>query len=127
MDPIAPPPNLPTSGQPMRGAPGATASMVLGILSLCLGWIPFAGLVLGIIALVLAGKAKKIADANPGVYPPGGGGTRTAGFVCGLIGLIFGALFVVYTAFAVWFVTSNPELMDEIQRGIREERERRGR
>ena len=72
---------------PGKGA--ATASLVLGIISVVLWFFGYSALVsviLGIVGLILAGNAKK-AGVN--------GGIRTAGFVLSLIGLIGGAIFFV--------------------------------
>ena len=72
---------------PGKGA--ATASLVLGIISVGLWFFGYSALVsviLGIVGLILAGNAKK-AGFN--------GGIRTAGFVLSLIGLIGGAIFFV--------------------------------
>ena len=72
---------------PGKGA--ATASLVLGIISVVLWFFGYSALVsviLGIVGLILAGNAKK-AGFN--------GGIRTAGFVLSLIGLIGGAIFYV--------------------------------
>ena len=69
---------------PGKGA--ATASLVLGIISVVLWFFGYSALVsviLGIVGLILAGNAKK-AGFN--------GGIRTAGFVLSLIG---GAIFFV--------------------------------
>ena len=72
---------------PGKGA--ATASLVLGIISVVLWFFGYSALVsviLGIVGLILAGNAKK-AGFN--------GGIRTAGFVLSLIGLIGGAIVFV--------------------------------
>ena len=72
---------------PGKGA--ATASLVLGIISVVLwfsGYSALVSVILGIVGLILAGNAKK-AGFN--------GGIRTAGFVLSLIGLIGGAIFFV--------------------------------
>lgn len=76
----------------------ATAGLVLGLVSLVaavlaiffpakMGWLCIIGLILGIIAIVLSSKAKKacVAANEPT-------GAATAGFVCGLLGLILGAI-----------------------------------
>lgn len=71
---------------PGKGA--ATASMVLGIISVVLWFFGYSALVsviLGIVGLILAGNAKKAGFV---------GGMQTAGFVLSLIGLI-GAIFFV--------------------------------
>lgn len=67
----------------------ATASLVLGIISVALwffGVTSIASLVLGIIGLVCAGKAKKLGCES---------GIRKAGFILSLIGLIGGAIVFV--------------------------------
>lgn len=72
---------------PGKGA--ATASLVLGIISVVLWFFGYSALVsviLGIVGLILAGNAKKEGF---------NGGIRTAGFVLSLIGLIGGAIFFV--------------------------------
>ena len=69
---------------PGKGA--ATASMVLGIISVVLwffGYSAIVSVILGVVGLILAGNAKKAGFM---------GGIRTAGFVLSLIGLIGGAL-----------------------------------
>jgi hypothetical protein len=71
------------------GASGtAIASLVLGILSLIcalFGWSSIAGLVFGIIGVVLGAKARKEAQT----------GLATAGFVCSLLGMILCAVGLV--------------------------------
>lgn len=72
---------------PGKGA--ATASMVLGIISVVLwffGYSALVSVVLGIVGLILADNAKKAGFV---------GGMQTAGFVLSLIGLIGGAIFFV--------------------------------
>lgn len=68
-------------------APGARAAKVCGILAIvlaltCVG-IPFA-LILGVVALVQHGKAKRLAKADPQRYAP----VPATGFVTGIIGLV---------------------------------------
>lgn len=79
--------NIPGPNLPGQGA--ATASMVLGIISVVLwffGYSSLVSIILGVIGLVLASNSK-----NAGFN----GSTRTAGFVLSLIGLIGGALFFI--------------------------------
>ena len=77
-------------GQPVVPESGkATASMVLGIISIVcwfFGWSTIASLILSIVGLVLASQAKAAGNDT---------GTRKAGFVLNLIGLIGGAVFLV--------------------------------
>ena len=86
-----PPPNAPVQQRPP--AKGATASLVLGILSL---FIPVAGLILGIIAIVLGNKARKQPN----------GGLGTAGFVLGIIGTVLGSIWIIYIIIAIGMVAT---------------------
>jgi hypothetical protein len=72
--------------------------MVLGILSLvmCFAYgLP--GLICGIIALVLAGKAQR--QINDGLA--GGEGMAKAGRICGIIGVILSSLYMAFMIFAI--------------------------
>lgn len=79
--------------QNQQNAPYAVAALVLGISSLLLGCL-FVGLVTGIVGLVLANKGIVAYNANPGQYT--GFGMLKAGRVCSIIGIIFGALSLLY-------------------------------
>ena len=84
---------------PGKGA--ATASLVLGIISVVLWFFGYSALVsviLGIVGLILAGNAKK-AGFN--------GGIRTAGFVLSLIGLI-GARSSSWPVWPAWVRSALP-------------------
>jgi len=76
--------------------PNATAVLVLGIVSLvgcfCYGIV---GLILGIIALVLAGKATKLYNENPGMYSEASFKNMKAGKICGIVGLCLSAVYIV--------------------------------
>ena len=88
-------------GQPYYGAPAsgdqpgkseAVGSLACGILSLvfCLfGKVALVGVILGIVGLVLASMSKKKGFE---------GGIRSGGFICSLIGLIFGSIVFVSCA-----------------------------
>lgn len=77
--------------------PNSAAVLVLGILSIvfcfCYGFI---GLVLGIIAIVLAGKANAIYNANPTNFTVSSFSNLKAGKICAIIGTILSALMLVY-------------------------------
>lgn len=81
----------------MSALPNATAALVLGIISIptciCYG-IP--GMACGIIAIILGSKAVKLYKANPGMYNPSSYNNANAGKVCGIIGVILSALFLLY-------------------------------
>lgn len=76
--------------------PNATAVLVLGIVSIvgcfCYGII---GLILGIIALVLAGKATKLYNENPSLYTEASFKNMKAGKICAIVGLCLSALYFV--------------------------------
>lgn len=80
--------------------PNATAVLILGILSVpaCCGW-GIIGLILAIVALVLAHSDQKLYYANPDQYD--NYSTVTVGRVFAVIGLILSAIFLalcVYVA-----------------------------
>ena len=103
--------------------PNATAVLVLGILSIvlccCYGIV---GLILGVIALVLAGKAKALYNSNPDAYTLASFKNLNAGRVCAIIGI---ALSSVYLLFCIWIIATvgidalgNQELMQERMKDI---------
>ena len=76
--------------------PNSTAILVLGILSIAGCWIQgIVGLTLGIIALVLAGKAKQLYNKNPKLYAESSVKNLNAGRICALIGTIISGLYVL--------------------------------
>lgn len=74
--------------------PNATASLVLGILSLvfCAAY-GILGIILGGIGFYLAKQDKKLLDIDPGAYNTQSISNLNAGRVCSLIGLILGSIF----------------------------------
>jgi hypothetical protein len=104
-DPSAPaPPPLPLYGAPLYGAPYGPptgvrngfglAALVLGIATVLLFWVPFVGVVLGLLAVVFAvlGRSRvRRAEAS-------NGGVVVAGLVTGLVGLVLAG---IMTAFVV--------------------------
>ncbi len=98
-------------------APGAKAAKVCGILAIvfaltCAG-IPVA-IVLGIVALVQQGKAKRLAKAEPGVYEP----VPATGLVTGIIGLVLPVLMLpfvgIVSAIAIPALLSQRERAREV-------------
>ncbi|MBN1184667.1 MAG: hypothetical protein JXB49_20410 [Bacteroidales bacterium] len=85
--------------------PNATAVLVLGIISIptciCYG---FVGLIIGIIGLALASKAKKLYEESPEKYAIQSYNNMKAGKVCALIGTILSALVLIYYIIILIFV-----------------------
>lgn len=105
-----------------RSLPNATAVLVLGILSIvtcfCYGVI---GLILGIIAIVLASKDKRLFTASPEVFTTASLKNLNAGRVCAIIGTILSLLYLVlivaFIAMIGFDAMGNPE---EMMRRIQE-------
>lgn len=85
--------------------PNATAVLVLGIISLvgcfCYGII---GLVLGIIALVLSGKAARLYTSNPSLYTEASFKNMKAGKVCAIIGTCLSAAYFIFLVIWIAFI-----------------------
>lgn len=105
-----------------RSLPNATAVLVLGILSIvscfCYGVI---GLILGIIALVLASKDKRLFTAAPEMYTAASFKNLNAGRICAIIGMILSLLYLIFIVAVIAMIgfdaMGNP---DEMMRRIQE-------
>lgn len=101
-----------------KALPNATAVLVLGILSIitccCYGIL---GVVLGIIALILAGKDMKMFKATPDNYTQASYKNLNAGRICAIIGLILSSLVVLWIIFVMSVIgfenLGDPEKMQE--------------
>lgn len=101
--PTTPTPTTPTGAQVMM--PGAILWMIFGILSCIFCWygfIPVAGIILsvmalvfGILAFIKGKKMKKEYDANPDKYKKASLGLIKTASITGLIGLILSCIFFV--------------------------------
>lgn len=76
------------SGYVLPSHPQATTALVLGIIGLAL--CPF----VGIGAFILGSRARRDIDAAPGQW--GGRGVATAGWVLGIISIVYASLVLVY-------------------------------
>ncbi len=80
-----------------QSLPNATGVLVLGILSIvfcfCYGII---GMTLGIIALIMANKAKKLYMASPESYSESSFKNVNAGRICAIVGLCLSSLYIVF-------------------------------
>ncbi len=106
-----PPYGQPPMGQPMppygqsqpMGTGKATAALVCGIAAILTCWIPLLSVILGIVAIVLAGSFIKAG---------GVAGTAKAGRICGIVGIVLALLlFVASMAFGCFAYN---QIMDEI-------------
>ncbi len=89
MPPPMSPSEPPHGGQGLAEAPGATAGLVLGILSIVFSG-PIVGLVLAFIGFNKSKESKAICDANPGAYS--NAGVAQAGYITSIVGLVLGAV-----------------------------------
>ena len=102
--------------QTQRPLPNATAVLVMGILSIvtcfCYGFI---GLILGIIAIVLASKDKRLYSASPEVFTEASYKNLNAGRICAIIGIILSAIYVLFIIIVIVVIgfdaMGNPEEM----------------
>lgn len=77
---------------PPQGQSGmAVAALVLGILGVVLGWIPFVGLICGVLAAIFGALAWKKANQTNGRT-----GMAIAGTILGIIGILFGLAWLVF-------------------------------
>ncbi|MFC4263930.1 CCC motif membrane protein [Ferruginibacter yonginensis] len=95
---------LTPNDQPQLNLPNATASLVLGIISILGGFCyGFVGVICGIIGLVLANKDRRLYNDNPGVYSPASLSTSNSGRICSIIGLVIGAIILLIIIFYIIF------------------------
>ncbi len=77
--------------------PNSTTVLVLGIISIATCWCwGIVGVTLGIIALVLSAKDKKLYKINPSNYTEGSYKNLNAGYICALIGTILSGLYLLF-------------------------------
>ncbi len=91
-------------------APNAVASLVLGIVSIVFGCLPFVSLICGIIGLALSVNGKKKFAASPDEYT--GYGMLNAGFITSIIGTALSALCLIYWIVAIMIFGTNVAVMD---------------
>jgi hypothetical protein len=89
-----------------KALPNATATLVLGIISIATCWLyGLPGIICGIIAIVLHKKDKVIYLEDPVSYQQSFKNSK-GGFVCGIIGLCLSALFIIYIIVVVSVLAS---------------------
>lgn len=85
---------LPGAASSKEILPNSTAVLILGILSIIV--CCFLGLIMAIIALVMASRGKALYEANPGLYSESSWNNMKAGRICAIIGLILSLLVSLY-------------------------------
>ncbi len=105
----------PNYNQPAN-LPNATASLVLGIISIvgafCYGVV---GVICGIIGLVLANKDRKLYQSSPELYSASSYSTSNSGRICSIIGLVLGGIFLLIMI--IWFVMFGSLFMEAMRNG----------
>jgi hypothetical protein len=85
--------------------PNATVVLVMGILSIVMC---FAGVILGIIGLVLANKDTQLYNSSPQSYTAASYSNLKSGKICSIIGLILnGLLAIFYIIIIIVAITNN--------------------
>jgi len=78
----------------------AIASMVCGICSLVLSWVPGLGFLLGILAIIFGIVAISQTGKDPSL---GGRGMAIAGLVCGIVGMVIWVVLLIWIGlFLFW-------------------------
>lgn len=100
-------PAQPYYQQPVQKSGKATGALVCGVLAILFAGLPLVGIILGIIAIVMAGKAVKEAGKD---------GKTTGGKVCGIIGIVLSVLalilYMVLSMGVFAYVVSQSETID---------------
>lgn len=100
--------------------PNATAVLVLGILSILFGCcFSIVGVIMGIIALVLANKDMKLYREQPDLYTNSSYSNLNAGRVTAIIGLVIGVILLIYTIVVFssgGFFEQYKEMIQEMQK-----------
>lgn len=77
--------------------PNSVGVLVMGIISIATCWCyGLAGLTLGIISLVLAGKAKRLWEENPGMYTESSFKNMKAGRICAIVGVCLSGAYIAF-------------------------------
>jgi hypothetical protein len=88
--------------------PNASTILTLGIISVVLCWCHgIVGLVLAIVALVLASKDMALYNTNPGGYTPASYSNVKSGRIIAIIGLVLAGVFLFFLIIALLFLGLN--------------------
>jgi len=105
-EPVNEPQATPQSGfVQQKTLPNATAVLVLGIISIVTCWCwGIVGLTLGVIALILGAKSKKLYRENPNTYSEMSFKNLNAGFICAIVGVsLSGIWFLLFILRIIFF------------------------
>ena len=88
--------------------PNASTVLTLGIISVVLCWCHgIVGLVLAIVALILANKDMALYNANPGGFTPASYSNVKSGRNIAIIGLVLAGVFLFFLIIALLFLGLN--------------------
>lgn len=103
-------PQQPQAGQPQNTGtnriplPNSTGILVMGIISIAACWCyGIVGIVLGIISLIMAGKANAMYNQDKNKYTESSYKNMKAGKICALIGTILSGLYLLYVIIILIF------------------------
>ncbi|MFY8138056.1 MAG: CCC motif membrane protein [Flavobacteriales bacterium] len=108
---------------PTEKIPQSTTVLILGIASipLCCFFFGLPSFLIGIVNLVLHSKATNAYKENPGKYTAGSLSNLKAGKICTIIGLIFGIIMILLSAWMIstfgWDVMND---QDALQKAMEE-------
>lgn len=87
--------------------PNSNTVLALGIISIATSlWLGLIGLVLGIIALVLASKANKLYLDNPSQYTLASHSNMKAGKICAIVGVCLSTVHLLIVASYIAFIAA---------------------
>ena len=97
--------------------PNASAVLILGIISIIACCCYGGGLILGVIALVLASKDMNRYAMNPSMYTIGSYNNVKNGRICAIIAVVFSVLYIILMVVMIatfgWATLQNPDAMRE--------------
>lgn len=96
----------------------ATASMVLGILSIVFGFFGWLGIICGILAIIFAVVAKNKIKADPSMAHTAG--KAKGGLIMGVIGIVIGVVIIVLVMMAAKALMEGAMNSSEMQEAFRD-------
>jgi hypothetical protein len=96
--------------------PNATTTLVLGILSLvfCI-FYGIIGLVLGIIALILANKDRRLYNIDPSAYTKNSFSNSNAGRICAIIGIVLSSIYLLFIIGVIVLIGTNADFLEALK------------